>query len=732
MSIHTNKTKNNRQLTDRTSTSDLLPYPFDISQCLPSSQIALDTKGIPYNGNPTAYHPTFIAMFALANWNQYLVTTNAHHQGTFLNQAFWLIEHETRISNDAGGWPISFPRQDGPPEDSRLSALTQGIAISVLLRAYQVTYRDAFFEAAQRALHTFELDILDGGVCASIGNEGIFFEEVAVYPASHMLTGFIFALFGLNDYLALTDDDHIREIVHRGHTTMHGLINEFDVGFWTYSDTLQRRLASPSHLGLQVMLLEALAAYSDCDDCTTLALRWKRYQRRLSSRLRYLISIHRSIYCHAILNQFRTVFFPKSDAADFLRICVPVTAFPVTGGIRTVLAGMAKVTGDMWQLEYLTQHIGPHPDGLVIHGFGTARMFPWQFPNVWLYCITGFCKLISLMRKGAGYKVILPQDGVYTAAFAALAGKLAGIRVVCIDHGNLTLLNSRKYRIERIQALTTKNWSKPRLFLAHLRYVWYWPSLHLSAMFATRFVDHFLIPGIAGDGVEEIVERLGVGPSRVTRFASVINIDRHMLLDAESRSSIRAKKGISPDAIVIGMICRLAPEKGLEIALEGISRALFELSDALHQRVRVIIAGDGPLRKHIEGDIRRRGLSQNCTLWGEISETDAISLLSISDLFLYTSTRGACFSMSVLEAMASGCAVIASTEPMSNAHLLAEGRGIAIPPGDAEKTGMALVRLINDPECCCQMGRSARDYVALQHSPLLFKRTLMRTTYWPR
>lgn len=755
MSIHTNKAKSNRELTEGQSASELLSYPVDLSQFLSLSQITL-------NENLPGYHPTTIAHYALINWNQYLGSNEKGHRDAFLKQAFWLVEHEVNISEGAGGsggWPISSPHPDistgGPSSQSDnaertcgasflteykapwLSSLTQGIAISVLLRAYQLTQQEAFFEAAHRAVRVFEQDILDGGISAPVGSEGIFFEEVAAYPAAHSLIGFIFAILGLYDYLVLTGDTQIREIIHRSHATLHELLDEFDAGFWTYTDLLQRRLASPSQLALQVALLEALAGYSDCAQCTSLASNWKGRQWRFSSRLRYLISSHRANYGHALwkrIGRGRTGSlsgFPLKDGElDFLRVCVPITAFPVLGGMRAVLAGVAQVTEDIWRIEYLTPRIGPHPDGFVIHRFGIARMFPPQFPNVWLYCITGFCKLFSLMRKGAGYHVIMPQDGVFTSAFAALAGKLAGVRVVCIDHGNLTLINSRAFRIERIQALETNNWSQPRRLLARLRYEWYWPSQRLLAKFATRFVDHFLIPGIEGDGIEEYCRQLGVPRSRITRFASVIDVDRHRVPDSVSRSRIREEKGIEADAIVISLVSRLTPEKGIGIALEGISQALSVLPRVVCERVRIIIAGEGPLHKHIEEEICRSGLSQNYSLWGEVSSSDAVALLGISDIFLYTSTRGACFSMSVLEAMASSCAVIASTEPMSNVHLLAEGRGIAIPPGDAEQTGAALTHLINDPEGCRQMGHLARDYIAQHHNPAIFRRTLIRLTHW--
>lgn len=708
--------------------SELPRYPVDMSSFLTLPQGILDAAGVPYHVNPAGYHPTTIAQYALAHWNQYLATNDVYHLKAFLTQAYWLVEHESSIGDDAGGWPISFPHPDVPTDGPWLSALAQASGVSVLLRAYQLTHEEAFFEVARRVVRIFERDILDGGVSAPVGADWIFFEEVAVYPAAHTLSGFIFALFGLYDYVALTGDVQIEKLIQRGIATMHDLLDEFDAGFWTRSDLLHRRLASSSHLTLQVMLLESLAKYSDCDRCSALASRWKGYQRQLGTRLRYVIASHCANYVRALWSRVQAALFPKPQVSPDIRVCVPLNAFPVTGGIRAVLAGVAQATADVWQLEYLTRQVGSHADGFVIHRFGTAKMFPWQFPPVWLYVLAGFQKLVSLMYHGSNYYVILPQDGVFTGVFAALAGKLAGVRVVCIDHGSLTLLKSRSYRNERMQTLAKK--SPPGRLLRLLLFMWYWPSLYLFAWLAARFVDHYLIPGIAGDGVEESCARLGVRQSRITRFASMIDMDRHAIPDAASRASMREKYGLTADAIIMAMTCRLAPEKGIHIALEAVSRTLAELPPTLRARVRVVIAGDGPLRKQIEEDIRVRGLQHTCLLWGETSVADIISLLGCSDIFLYTSMRGACFSMAVLEAMASACAVVASTEPMANAHLLAQGRGIAVAAGDVEQTSIALIQLVNNLELCRQMGQLARNYIAVQHSAVMFRRTLMRVTYW--
>ena len=210
----------------------------------------------------------------------------------------------------------------------------------------------------------------------------------------------------------------------------------------------------------------------------------------------------------------------------------------------------------------------------------------------------------------------------------------------------------------------------------------------------------------------------------------MVDADRFTPPDKESRTKLRAEHGIPADAIIITLINRLSPEKGLHLAIEGIAQALSALPPDVRMRVKVLIAGDGPLRSQVEADIKGHGLDLVCRLWGEAAPSDVVTLLAISDIFLYSGTRGTNYSMAVLEAMAAGCAVIATTRPLSNAKLLAEGRGISIPAGDVEQICEALARLVNDPELCRQMGHLARNYVTTQHNALVLKRALMRATFW--
>ncbi len=403
------------------------------------------------------------------------------------------------------------------------------------------------------------------------------------------------------------------------------------------------------------------------------------------------------------------------------RVCVPITGFPIPGGMRSVLAGVAHVMGDHWQMTYLTHHKGQQAEGLEIELFGGKRASPWQFPNVWLYCLAGWRRLRALMRSGAPYDLILPQDGVFSGAFAALVGKMTGIPVVCMDHGNMTWLNNPALRTERMRAVQA--YPMHQRLLLRLRYACYWCSLGLLAYITVRYSDLFLV---AGDEVAEVYcQHLGVHASRIVRYAYVVDTARFSLLDSDAKSKIRVIQHIPTDAIVITMINRLATEKGMDVALEGIAKSIANLAPEQRKRVKVLIAGEGPLRSQVEDDIRRLGLDAVCTLWGEAKPDDVVTLLSLSDIFLYSGTRGTNYSMAVLEAMAAGCAVVASIAPRSNARLLAEGRGIAIKPGDAEAIAQALTRLCNEPECCRAMGQRARDYVSIHHSTQNLRETLL-------
>src|SRR5579871_1883906 len=129
-------------------------------------------------------------------------------------------------------------------------------------------------------------------------------------------------------------------------------------------------------------------------------------------------------------------------------VCVPITAFPVAGGMRGVLAEAQRVLADEWRMQFLTRHRGVGADAYEIETFGKIVPSPWHTPGAWLYALAGWLRLRTLLKRG-GYAALLPQDGVFSGAFAAVAGRRAGVRVVVMDHGNVTWLRNPALQRER-------------------------------------------------------------------------------------------------------------------------------------------------------------------------------------------------------------------------------------------------------------------------------------------
>lgn len=278
----------------RYATSDLPPYPVDLISEMNVPHGFLDKSGVPFNiaarSYPASYQPTTISQYALVQWNAYLRTGENKHKQAFMAQADWLVTHVVSLSNDTSGWVHTFPLSDFYTSHAWLSCLTQGNAISVLVRAYQLTGDENYLLIARLAVHTFELDIIDGGVSSSVGENGIFFEEVAVNPSAHILNGFIFGLLGLYDYVAITKDEHIAALIWRSHATMHSLIDKFDRGYWSNYDLLKRHLATYYYHDLHIVLLKALALHVGCEECAVVAESWERYQRSRSCHLRFFLA----------------------------------------------------------------------------------------------------------------------------------------------------------------------------------------------------------------------------------------------------------------------------------------------------------------------------------------------------------------------------------------------------------------------------------------------------------
>ena len=165
----------------------------------------------------------------------------------------------------------------------------------------------------------------------------------------------------------------------------------------------------------------------------------------------------------------------------------------------------------------------------------------------------------------------------------------------------------------------------------------------------------------------------------------------------------------SPRAAFVG---RLAPEKGLDSLIDA-----WPAVRATYPSAQLILIGEGPERPHLEARTTDQGLTlgpgQAVEMPGSVP--DATAALRDVDLFVLPS-REEGMSIALLEAMALGIPIVASSIP-GNRRLIGDFKhGRLAPTGDPD----ALARVIIDQwasfDRAFHMGRAARSRVEQEFS----------------
>lgn len=183
-------------------------------------------NGIPvfyYNGNVKVLFYTTVINYGLGLLNRY--QSDNSMQDEIKNIANWLIETQ----QEDGSWRYDFIADSHPLSNGKASGMTQGLAISFLLRCIHcgLLEKSSVFTNVQNAV---KFMLSDRIVSEHDGNKLI--EEYYV-PSTSVLNGSIFGLFGLYDYcVEINDlklfDEYVESLVN--------LLPKYNLGWWSYYD----------------------------------------------------------------------------------------------------------------------------------------------------------------------------------------------------------------------------------------------------------------------------------------------------------------------------------------------------------------------------------------------------------------------------------------------------------------------------------------------------------------
>ncbi|MBI5629271.1 MAG: glycosyltransferase [Elusimicrobia bacterium] len=178
--------------------------------------------------------------------------------------------------------------------------------------------------------------------------------------------------------------------------------------------------------------------------------------------------------------------------------------------------------------------------------------------------------------------------------------------------------------------------------------------------------------------------------------AHVVPFFTSMLNSAQikrARAAAAARAAREGEALRVLYVGRLAPEKNVDVLLEALS-----LLKRGGTALRCEIVGDGVQRPSLEALAEREGLGESVFFFGAVPLESVLDFYERNDvLVLASEVEG--WPKAVAEAMAFGLVCIGSDRGFVS-HLLGEGRGILVQPGDAQ--GLA--------EAIAGVGRAPRDF----------------------
>ncbi len=159
---------------------------------------------------------------------------------------------------------------------------------------------------------------------------------------------------------------------------------------------------------------------------------------------------------------------------------------------------------------------------------------------------------------------------------------------------------------------------------------------------------------------------------------------------------LRAQWGLKADERAVIYVGRLAPEKNLRMAV-----ACFERLRNLHPRARFILVGDGPMRRQLAEQ------HPDYIFCGTRRGEDLARHFASGDLFLFPSKTDT-FGNVVLEAMASGLAVVAFDDGAACEHLRHEENGMKADLQEDEDFVDGALRLADQPTLLNRIRAQAR------------------------
>ena len=259
---------------------------------------------------------------------------------------------------------------------------------------------------------------------------------------------------------------------------------------------------------------------------------------------------------------------------------------------------------------------------------------------------------------------------------------------------NIDIIHAHTGHAHTLACLARRMAGRARVIVS--RRVAFPPRQNPLSRFKYRCPDCYIA---ISDCVAQALMAFGVPESKVTVVHSGIDMQR-FTEEPLSRREIGVPEGVP----LLGAVGSLVEAKD-HATLIAAMRIVVDTEPL----IRLVIAGEGPLRTEIELQILHLGLEDNVILLGH--RTDIPQLLAALDVFVMSSVSEG-LGTSVLDALACGLPVVA-TQAGGIPEMIHNGEtGILVPTGNPEALAEGLLRLLRDGTAARAMAQRGKALVA--------------------
>ncbi len=216
--------------------------------------------------------------------------------------------------------------------------------------------------------------------------------------------------------------------------------------------------------------------------------------------------------------------------------------------------------------------------------------------------------------------------------------------------------------------------------------------------------------------MDAVIATSALSAAFLKREATVVmhGVDTISYAPPPDRAAAFAEGGL-PGRYAIGCFGRVRVQKGSDVFVEAMCRLLPRYPDFTAVMVGAVVPEQQGFANELKRRIEAAGLQSRIVITGEVAIEEVERWYQRLTIYAFTS-RNEGFGLTLIEAMSSGAALVASRAGAAE-FVVEDGiTGVLTPPGDVDALVAALEPLMRDPSAAAAMGERARARVVEKFS----------------